>query len=153
MTEFQRLKQRLFEACVDNVEKNIATIQQTLASIEESRNNETKSSVGDKYETGRAMMQMEEEKSRAQLSQAAQLKSELSRIDLQKSYNKVEIGSLVQTNTGTYFIAIGMGKVKLDETTYFCISINSPIGQLLQNRSEGEEVIFNNKAMKINKID
>ncbi len=152
MPDHQSLKQRLYQTCLNAIEKHINAIEQNLASIEESRNNETKSSAGDKYETGRAMMQMEEEKCRAQLFQKLQLKNELAKIDLQKSYTKIETGSLVFTNLGTYFMAIGMGKIPLDGQVYFCISLDAPIGQQLKNKSVGEEVTFNNKQLIIKEI-
>ena len=81
MKNKNEIKARLLHACQENIEQRIASIQQVLNSIEESRNNETRSSAGDKYETGRAMMQIEEEKNRHQLFQAYQVMQELSKID------------------------------------------------------------------------
>jgi len=56
-TNFQ-IKEALYKACEEDTEKRINVIERNLKSIEESRNNETKSSAGDKYETGRAMLQI-----------------------------------------------------------------------------------------------
>lgn len=68
----------------------------------EARDNDSKSSVGDKYETNRAMMQIELEKNNRQLAQYLKQKKELSDIDINKTFDKVEFGSLVLTNQGNY---------------------------------------------------
>ena len=146
------IKEQLLKACEENIEKRIKSIREVLNSIEESRNNETKSSVGDKYETGRSMMQLEEEKSKSQLFEAYQLKQELVRIDVNKTSSKIEIGSLVETNRGNYYISIGLGKVRLVNELYYCISIKSPIGMKLMSKKVGDEIEFNGNKIEIRGI-
>ena len=146
------IKERLFQACQADINQRINSIQEVLESIEESRNNETKSSVGDKYETGRSMMQMEEQKGRQQLFQANQVRLELMKIDIKRKLNKVETGSLVETTNGNYFISVGMGKVRLDDVLYYCISSRSPIGIKLMHKEKGDEVEFNGKKIRISGI-
>ena len=115
-----QIKEELYKICEEDTERRINTLEEILKSIKESRNNETKSSVGDKYETGRSMMQMEEEKNKRQLLQVNQVKNELRKIDLRKRPEKVETGSLVTTNKGVYFISIGIGKAILGDQLYYC---------------------------------
>lgn len=146
------IKEKLFEVCKADIDKRIKSIQEVLMSIEESRNNETKSSVGDKYETGRSMMQMEEQKSRQQLFQANQVQLELMKIDIKRKTDKVETGSLVETTSGNYFISVGMGKVRLDDILYYCISSRSPIGMKLMHKEKGDEIEFNGKKIRLSGI-
>jgi len=143
------IKKELYKACLKSVEKRMQTIEERLKLIEESRDNETKSSVGDKYETGRAMMQMEEEKSSAQLLEITNVRQRLSKIQIEKIFDKVEVGSLVSTNKGEYFISAGIGKIKINEEVFYCISIESPIGQLLRNKRKGGEIEFNKNKIQI----
>lgn len=152
MKNTYEIKDKLFRLCEADIDKRIRTIQEVLISIEESRNNETKSSVGDKYETGRSMMQMEELKSRHQLFQANQVKLELMKIDPYKRSNKVETGSLVETTSGIYFISIGIGKFKIDAALYYCVSSSSPIGMRLMHKEKGDEVEFNGAQIIIRGI-
>ena len=152
MTNKEEIKEALYKACEEDTEKRIETIKKALSSIEESRNNESKSSVGDKYETGRSMMQIEEEKAKRQLWQAIQLKQELTQIDPRKRSNRVELGSLVETTNGNYYLSIGLGKLSLENELYYCISINSPIGRKMLNKEVGEEVEFNGAKMRIEEI-
>jgi len=146
------IKTKLYRVCEKDIEARIQTIEKNLKSIFESRDNETKSSVGDKYETGRAMLQIEEANNKTQLIEANRVKNELTRIDLKRSSIKAEIGSLVKTNRGYYYISIGLGKVTLEDTLYFCVSINSPIGTKLLSKTEGDAIEFNGKRIEIEEI-
>ena len=134
------------------LEGKAETISKAISITKESRDNDTKSSAGDKYETGRAMMQIELEKSEVQLSKTRGLQKELSNINLRKEYKQVEFGSLTETDQGCYFIAIGIGKVELDEHDYYCISLASPIGSLLRGKSIGDTVSFQGREFLIKDI-
>jgi len=152
MNEPQSLKLALFDFCKKNIANRIDTIQRRLKDIEASRDNETKSSVGDKYETGRAMMQLELEKASVQLSDAVQVQNRLLNINIEKPSDTVIPGSLVITNTGKYFLSVGVGKIPFDGVVYYGISPASPIGKLLLHKKTGDEFNFNNKEIVIKKI-
>lgn len=152
MTDLFILKKTVFEFCNTYIAQRIETIAAVLKSLEESKNSESKSSVGDKYETGRAMIQLEEEKNRTQLAEALLTNSVLEAIDLSKSYNKVEIGSFVITNTGQYFIAVGIGKIMIDKELIYGISLDSPIGLVLKDKKVGDSLSFNERLITIIEI-
>lgn len=148
----KNLKAMIYIHLQKNLDQKIQTARSAMQSAEESKNNETKSSAGDKYETGRAMMQMEQDKNEAQLMKLVTLKRELAQINLQKEYDKVELGSLVMTNQGNYYIAIGIGKIVVDQETCYAISLASPIGRLLHGKRQGDSVKFQDKVFEIEKI-
>ena len=62
-----------------------------------SANEEGKSSAGDKYETGRAMMQIERDKAANQLEEALKLKRILDQIQPEVQHERILIGSVVIT--------------------------------------------------------
>lgn len=123
-----------------------------MADISESMKNDTKSSAGDKFETGREMMQIELSKQQAQLNKQLQLKKDLSQIKLNKTFTTIEFGSLVFTNKGRYFISVAMGKITVDSTDYFALSLASPVGQVLKGKTVNETVKFNNQLIKVLEI-
>ncbi len=123
-----------------------------IAAAQEARNSDTKSSAGDKYETGRAMMQIEIDKNEFQLGKARALKTDLAKVNLLKSSPKVEFGSLVITAQETYFISIGVGKLVVDGQVVYAISVASPIGNLLQNKAVGDEIEFQGRKLKVLEI-
>ena len=65
------IKQELYKLCQTYIQQRILTAKQAIEAAQQAANNETKSSSGDKYETGRAMMQLEIEKDSAQLSESS----------------------------------------------------------------------------------
>ncbi|MBL4736312.1 MAG: 3-oxoacyl-ACP synthase [Flavobacteriales bacterium] len=151
--EDKELKRYLHQSLVQIVEKKVNAARLMLKSTLESRDNETKSSVGDKHETGRAMMQREEEQNRAQLSNALELTNILSQLDVDKRFSQVEFGSLVTTNHGKYFLAIGLGKIVVAGISYFAISPASPMGKVLLNKVVGDRVLFLQKEYVITQIE
>ena len=111
-------------------------------------NQETKSSAGDKYETGRAMMHLEKEKLASQRAEALRQKKVLDQINLSPS-PAVALGSLVQTNRGWFFVAVGLGKMSLEQEECFAISPAAPIGQALMGKVAGEACTFNGASLII----
>ena len=143
------IKAALLAQLLQHLEQNIAETVQAIASAKESRDNESKSSAGDKYETGRAMMQIELENNGRQLEKTRLAKQDLQQLNVQEPHTLVSQGSLVHTNQGIYFISIGFGKLELVEQPYYAISLASPIGQALKNAKVGDTVSFQGKVLKI----
>lgn len=153
MKDMVEIKRKLFYLCQQNIEGKINVIEERLKAIKDSRDNETKSSVGDKYETGRAMMHLEEENMRVQLSLANKIRQELLKINIERKFDSIEPGSLVSTSNGDYFISVGIGPLSLDSKIFYCISIKSPMGNELRNKSVGDEFEFNGKRISVEEIN
>jgi transcription elongation GreA/GreB family factor len=130
----------------------MATAQEAIQVAQQSANEETKSSAGDKYETGRAMAQLEIEKSMIQLGEAKKLKQVLDQISVERESPIISMGSVVFTNQGNFFIAISAGQFVIDSKTYFAISPNSPIGQKLMGLHAHDSFLFNKKEYQISNI-
>lgn len=146
------IKQKLYEACQTAIDERLKTIQNTIKEIQESLLSETKSSAGDKHETGRAMLQLEREKAGNQLAEIQKTKEILYKVNTDTSSKKIGLGSVVYTSKANYFIAISAGELKVDKESFYAISVSTPIGKLLVSKSENETVTFNKQAFKIIKI-
>jgi len=144
-----KLKEQLFNEAKNFVNERYTVVQDIINSIQHSLQSETKSSAGDKHETGRAMLQLEREKAGNQFLEIERLQHILKRIDITKSTSKVSLGSLVTTNKGIYFIAIGRGLVKLNNHDYYVIALHSPIGKLLFGKEKGATFSFNKQNFEI----
>lgn len=131
------------------VDQRIELSRRELDSIATSKESETKSSAGDKYETGMAMLQLEEQKAHFQLSKANELKKALSLIQPEELHEKIQLGSLVQTTNGLYFLSIGLGQVKVDEHPVYVLSITSPIGLQMKGKTKGEKFVFQDTRIQI----
>jgi len=122
----QEIKEQLYAALKKQVEQRITTARHAMQSAQESRDNETKSSVGDKHETSRAMMQIEQERNKIQLIKAMGLKKELDQININKTKTIVELGREC------------LGKIEINAEKYFAISKKSPVGKSLLGKSNGD---------------
>ena len=146
------IKEEIYQLCVKHVNERLQTIEQTIESNQKALTSETKSSAGDKHETGRAMLQLEMEKAGQQLQSIQQMKETLSRIDPLKTSETISLGSLVETNVANYFLSISAGQLIINGKMYFAISTVSPIGKRLLGKTVGEEILWNGKQIKIQQI-
>ena len=94
----KELKNILKERCSQEVEKRFQKIRKVLDDISVSLLEESKSSAGDKHETGRAMLQIERENAGHQLKEIENLQSLILKIDINVVLDYARLGSLVYTN-------------------------------------------------------
>jgi len=146
------IKKELFEICLKFVEGRSQTVQNIIFSNQKALQSETKSSAGDKHETGRAMLQLEMEKASQQLASVDQMKEVMAKIMLKMSSKTAKLGSVVITSQNNYFLAIGAGQIQIHNTEYYAVSPSSPIGKFLLGTKEGEKLIFNGKEIQIKRI-
>lgn len=98
--------------------ESIVRIKQNISDIEESLLEESKSSAGDKHETGRAMLQIDRENAGKQLMEIEQVQAVLKKIDVQTTSTYARLGSLVYTSQANYFLSISIGEVKIGKSAY-----------------------------------
>ena len=146
------LKKELHQLCIDYVRGRMDTATQAINTAQQAANEETKSSAGDKYETGRAMAQQETDRNQAQLNEANKLMVALNHINVGVVSKTALPGSLVITNNGKFYIAISAGALILNGDAYFAISPASPIGLILSGRKAGDEFSLNGKQYRVENI-
>lgn len=142
-------KTALYELCLQRVEQMLQTAEQSISQAEEARQSETKSSAGDKFETGRAMAHAEMHKAQRSFVEAKILMTELKSMNRHTEYERIQKGALIETTTGMYFLSIGLGKLNLQDTTYYALSVQSPLGQLFLNKGVGDHITFRSLRMEI----
>lgn len=152
MPNYQELKEALIQHCIDFIEEQINHVQTAINSAKESAQNESKSSAGDKHETGKSLMQLEQENNAQHLNKMLNLKRVIPLLKSYENGNEISIGSLVNTSQGLYYLALGIGVAKVMDSTVFVISPTSPIGKILQDKSVGDEVQFNGKSIQITSV-
>ncbi|MFP4092477.1 MAG: 3-oxoacyl-ACP synthase [Cyclobacteriaceae bacterium] len=143
------IKKKLHQACRDSLLKREAAIREALREAQESANEETKSSAGDKHETGRAMMQLETEKLSGQLREVLQEQEKLQQINPDKKCHIVEPGALVITDTLRLYFSISAGKLLIDGVEYFALSAQTPLGQLALGKQEGGTFAFQQRTYRV----
>ncbi|WP_066222674.1 3-oxoacyl-ACP synthase [Formosa haliotis] len=146
------IKAKLLQRCEAFIDKRLANVQHNIAEVQEALTSETKSSAGDKHETGRAMLQLEREKFGAQLAEINQVKQAVSKINVLKHSDTICVGSAVITNQSNYFIAISAGEIEINNLKFFAIAPNTPIGQLLLSKRAGDTIQFREQEFIISEV-
>ena len=145
----KNLKKDAYNFCVLFVNERLARIQGQIKELETALTSETKSSAGDKHETGRAMIQLEREKLGQQLAELEKTQQLLSKVPKEGSPEAVGLGSLVITDSFIYFIAISAGEFNGTGKSVYCISAATPIGKLVFGKKVGDVFSFNGKELTI----
>lgn len=146
------IKVTLHHQCLTQVEERITRLQQLMNDIQEALLSETKSSAGDKHETGRAMLQLEREKLGNQLAEALKLHERFVKINTQTNAKVVSAGSVVYTNKANYYLGVSVGELIVEKERFYAIASNTPIGKLLLGKKVGDTVSFRTQQFRIEKI-
>jgi transcription elongation GreA/GreB family factor len=71
------------------------------------------------------------------------------KIDVSQVSAAIGIGSLAKTSMGVFFVAVGTGKVTIGTDLIMAISPQSPIGELLIHKKQGESFDFRGKKIEV----
>ncbi|HYF68338.1 MAG TPA: 3-oxoacyl-ACP synthase [Ohtaekwangia sp.] len=142
-------KTALHEACRHVLSTRISALKDEIVQAQRAANEETKSSAGDKYETGRAITQHEIEKLTMQLANARLQEQQLAQINSLTIHTIIQPGSFVKTTVGDFFIAASLGEIHHAATSCMTISQAAPLGLKLKGRRAGDAIDMNNKRIQI----
>lgn len=140
-------KTDVHQAALELVQSKLEGIQKEFDALQESLQSETKSSAGDKHETGRAMTQLEQEKLSRQLNETRKTLDGLRQIDSEEMMTHVGFGSLVKTDRGYFFVSVGIGQITVQGTPVFCITAGSPLGQKLIGHKKDDTIQLNGSLL------
>ncbi|MFI5172094.1 MAG: hypothetical protein ACHQFW_06860 [Chitinophagales bacterium] len=135
-------RQKIVAHLLQITDAKLHALQIELDEIAISISNETKSTAGDKYETSRAMLQIEQVQLNKQKLNILEQKTMINSIDTELILPAIGIGSLVKTNHGYLFLSIGLGKIMVDETPVVILSLLSPLGKLLGGLKVNDQFSF-----------
>jgi hypothetical protein len=146
------LKKELYDLCAAHVRRSMDAAELAIQEAQKSSTDDTKSSAGDKYETGREMAQQETNRNLAQLNEANKLMVALNRISAGGTSATAELGSIIITSAGNFYLAISAGSLSLGGKTYFAVSPASPIGLKLSGVKAGDSFTLNGKTYAIQSV-
>lgn len=153
MNKVENIKQVLYNKCVQFTKNRLDTINKTIEELQESLTSETKSSAGDKHETGRAMVHLEREKAGEQLAEIQKVNHLLAKIRTEKTSNVIGLGSVVFTTNANYYIAISAGELEFNDQKFYAIAANTPIAQLVLGKKTGDQIKFRNQEFTITNVN
>ncbi len=142
-------KTRIKEVCVSVINERISFLIEAIQQAQDSANSESKSSMGDKYETTRAMGQLDADMNAKQLKEAQNELNALKLIHTDVLYTNVMPGSVVMFENTIFFIACGLGAIKFDNTEVITLSVKSPLYLQIKQKAIGDKFLFKNSEKQI----
>ena len=131
------------------LDKRMQTSLDAMNAAQESANGESKSLAGDKYETSRAMGQLDRDMHARMYQQTLEERKLVERIDESLIYKKGALGAFLKTTMGDFFLSVSIGNINVDEKPIMIISPQSPIGALLMGKIVGDKFSFRGKEAEI----
>jgi transcription elongation GreA/GreB family factor len=113
-------------------------------------NNDKGNSEDDDSGNGKLLNDLE--KNAQHLNDATKLMETLKQINPKIQNESGTLGSIVYTQTNVFFLSVSVGKIELEGSNYFAISLQSPIGMLLKNKTKGDQINFNGTSYTITDI-
>jgi transcription elongation GreA/GreB family factor len=135
-----------------NILNRLANIQSMLADALSATTDDSKSTAGDKHETGRAMAHLEQEKLGSQYAEATKLLDHLRRLDPNQKSEEIQLGSLVETSIGFLYLSLGIGQLDVNGTKVFCLTPMAPLGKALLGKKANEQIDWQGKKIDITSV-
>ncbi len=145
------LKRDIHEALTTRLRQEIAAMKEELQSVQLSANNETKSSAGDKYETGRAMAQLEIEKLTGLLLEKEKALAFAAGLSLD-AMDSVRPGSLAVTSMGHFYVTVNGGEFNMKSMKIRCISPASPLAVAMREKRAGDTFDLMQKRQTVSAV-
>ena len=145
-------KKILVDKAVDVLQGKIDEFKSEILSLQDSMNADGKSTVGDKHETSRAIIQNEIEQLGKQLSLHEQHLIMFSGINFDHTHDYVESGTFVITSKFHLFMGVSLGKIEVEGDPVQFVSMESPIAQALLKKKVGDKIDFHNEIIEIQEI-
>ena len=136
-------KDSVHQHFLELLDDKISAIRQKLDDLQESLKNETKSTAGDKHETARAFVHIEQENTGRQLEVLLQQKAELQSFSAVNNSEIISPGALVNTDRGWLYVSASIGTAVVDGETVFALSPQSPLGKKLMGCKVNDTVDIN----------
>ncbi|WP_166966543.1 hypothetical protein [Yeosuana marina] len=146
-----KTKQLLLQICNEHVDKRITDYKNEIELIKDSIASNDKSNTEDD-DSGNGKLFNDLEKNIEYLNNVQKTKEYLKLIKTNIEFKDVVLGSIVKTDSIHFYISTSIGKIDLEGETYYAISLQSPIGQLLKNKIVNSRFVFNDKTYLITEI-
>jgi transcription elongation GreA/GreB family factor len=145
-------KRELLDLAKQSVRARLDNLLRSISEIQNAANEETKSVAGDKYETGRAMAHLEIEKLQLQQAELNRSWDLLQQIDPSHAHEVIQLGSVIKSSQGRFFLTASIGEITLNGCRVMCISLASPLGLQMKGKKVNDRVVINSREFIIENI-
>jgi hypothetical protein len=146
----QELKNKIINTCIETLENSAQTVREAIDELIQ---------TASEYEGDHDLFDpFKEELMKKKDLQLEQLQKYIEDIKLVRKADpkriseKVEFGSVVITDKQKMFISAAIGKIQLENDSYYVISTQVPVYKAMQNLKAGESFSINNNKFTIKEI-
>ena len=142
-------KENIIATAQKLLQSKLVELEKAIFNVQNAANEESKSSMGDKYETGRAMAQNDRAMLENQKNELLKDISTFENINFEQETEFIKSGSLVQTSIGYILVSVSLGKIVEDGVNVMLISLASPLGTELTGKKVNDTVTMNGRPIQI----
>ena len=142
-------KENIITTAQKLLNSKLVELEKAIFNVQNAANEESKSSMGDKYETGRAMAQNDRAMLENQKNELLKDISTFENINFEQETEFVKSGSLVQTSIGYILVSVSLGKIVEGGLSVILISSASPLGTELSGKKVRDTVTMNGRSIQI----
>lgn len=140
-------KKELIAFCIEEQQQTVDTAKRAMEEAQREANDY--GTPKDRYDGFRNQQLRKRDLQARQLQQALDNVAILQLIDPETAADKIGLGAIIVTDRMTFFIAVGMGMITLDQKQIAVISPKVPIFNALRDKSVGDTFEFNKQTYKI----
>jgi transcription elongation GreA/GreB family factor len=150
MNEKIEIKRALVEKCREILEQNSRNAKYEME--EHQRMANEYGPPKDRYDSFRMQMLRKKDMFAVQYQKALDDLLIIEKIDFTEIKKEVSFGAVVVTDKQKLFISLGLGKILINNETYYAVSPQVPIVKELLGKKEGDKVNFNGSVIIIKSI-
>ena len=142
-------KRMIHAAVLVKAQERVHQLQTQLYALQSNLGSETKSSAGDKHETGRARIQLEMERLGQQLKRVEQDLSAVQALHHTEELTRVGTGALVQLDDQLLYVSVALGQMSIVSHAFQTVGPTAPLIQALSGKQVGESAVFRDKTITV----
>ncbi|MCD4745952.1 MAG: GreA/GreB family elongation factor [Bacteroidales bacterium] len=141
------LKEKLFNECLKQQMKSVDNIKVAISEAQKSANEYGQPK--DRYDAYRIQLLRKRDMFANQLKIGLEQIETLHKINLSINHDIVNFGALVITDEQKLFVSISLGKIMIDNETYYAISPMVPFYKAMKGLKKGDTFDFRGRKLKI----
>lgn len=134
------------------IAEKTSVLHRSIRDANDAANEDSKSSAGDKFETGREMITQEIAKATQQLATLGEMRRALEKIRPNRALESVGLGALAHTSEGWFFFSVSLGKIQVEGQEVYALSMASPMAQAMAGAVAGKTISFRGRDIHITQV-
>jgi hypothetical protein len=151
MEDKLKLKLKIYNECLRMQRSMVETAKMAIKEAQENANT-NEDTMEEGFVSYREQLQHTRDMYTTQLQTTQNDLETLQQVPAHNLTPIIELGAIVQTDKQNFFVGVSIGKVTVDNKTYFPISTSAPIFQAMVGLKKGNSFQFRDRQYKIQDV-